>query len=230
MAKTVRIKWPPQKLRLIISGLTGQKILQFDWWVVIDEGYIIVKEFYLFLKFGHFLYCSKTAQIMWSASWSFCRIYVKKHNLSINCVCYDAIYLSCHLNYERLARYISVRRNKPIFIRTLCFYEKIWGSDSCTCALVHCIYSMTEYHRSIIWFRTSPLFQSKGEYSTTEGVSGANGHGDFCPFFNFRANNDSCFDSNTLSKIYSTALPHDNRGYELALIWYGGYEFVLIFS
>ena len=85
---------------------------------------------------------------------------------------------------------------------------------------------MTKGHKSFILFRTSPLFHSKGEYSTAEGLSSGNGHGDFCHFFNFRANNDSCFDLNTLSKIYSTALPHDNRGYELALILYGGYEFV----
>ena len=171
--------------------------------------------------------------------WSFCRISVKKHNLSINCVCYDAIYLSCHLSYKRLERYISVRRNKSRSIRTLYFCEKIRDLDSCTYALLHFMYSMNKYHTSIIWFRASPLFQSKGEYSTAEGVSGANGHGDFRPFFDFRANNDSCFDTNILSKIYSTPVYHMitedmswhwHRGYELALIWYGGYEFVLRFS
>ena len=53
MAKTARIKWPPQKWRawrLIISGLTGPKILKFDWWLVIDEDYIIVKEFLFISK------------------------------------------------------------------------------------------------------------------------------------------------------------------------------------
>ena len=118
------------------------------------------------------LFCSKKRKVLES----FWRISVKKHNLSINCVRCDAIYLSCHLSYERLERYISVRRNKSRSNRTLYFCEKIWGLDSCTYALVYCIYSMTKDHKSIIWFRTSPLFQSKGEYSTAEGVSGANGH------------------------------------------------------
>ena len=53
MAKTTRIKWPPQKWRarrLIISGLTGPKILKFDWWLVIDEDYIILKDSFLISK------------------------------------------------------------------------------------------------------------------------------------------------------------------------------------
>ena len=163
---------------------------------------------------------------MWFASYSFCRIYVKKHNRSISCIRYDAKNLLWHLTNDRLERYVPVRRNKSRSIWTLYFFEKRLGLDLCTYALVDCIYSMTKGHKSFILFRTSPLFHSKGEYSTAEGLSSGNGHGDFCHFFNFRANNDSCFDLNTLSKIYSTALPHDNRGYELALIWYGGYEFV----
>ena len=36
---------------LIISGLTGQKILQFYCWVVIDKDYILVKGFYFISKF-----------------------------------------------------------------------------------------------------------------------------------------------------------------------------------
>ena len=69
MSITARIKWPLKKWRLIISGLIGQKILQFDWCVVIDKDYIIIKEFlflskiwstYILLKnfsnyVGHFL-------------------------------------------------------------------------------------------------------------------------------------------------------------------------------
>ena len=51
MAKTARIKWLPQKMAcwgLVISGLTEQKILKFDWSVVIDVDYIIIKEFSIF--------------------------------------------------------------------------------------------------------------------------------------------------------------------------------------
>ena len=52
MTETAQIKYSPQNWRawcLIISGLTGQKILKFDWWVVIDVDYIIAKEFLNFL-------------------------------------------------------------------------------------------------------------------------------------------------------------------------------------
>ena len=54
MAKTAELKCLPPKmacLGLIISGLTGQKKLKFDWWVVIDEDYIIIKEFLFISKF-----------------------------------------------------------------------------------------------------------------------------------------------------------------------------------
>ena len=47
-AKTAQIKSSPQKLcawGIIISGLTGQNILKFDWWVVIDVEYRIAKDF-----------------------------------------------------------------------------------------------------------------------------------------------------------------------------------------
>ena len=50
MTKTARIKWPLVKWRLIISGLTGPKILKFDCWAVIDEDYIIIKEFLFISK------------------------------------------------------------------------------------------------------------------------------------------------------------------------------------
>ena len=48
MAEMAQIKSSPQNWRardLIISGLDKQKILKFDWWVVIDVAYIISKEF-----------------------------------------------------------------------------------------------------------------------------------------------------------------------------------------
>ena len=51
MAKTAQIKSSPQKCRAwghIISVLTGQNILKFDWWVVIDVDYRIAKEFFYF--------------------------------------------------------------------------------------------------------------------------------------------------------------------------------------
>ena len=47
MAKTTPIKSAPQNWRasgLVISGLAGQKILQFDWFVVTDVDYIMAKE------------------------------------------------------------------------------------------------------------------------------------------------------------------------------------------
>ena len=83
MAKTARIKWPLVKWRLIISGLTGPKILKFDWWVVIDEEYIIVKNFYLFLKLDQLLYCSKTARIKWVAFYYF--VFLSKQILFEQC-------------------------------------------------------------------------------------------------------------------------------------------------
>ena len=50
MAKTARIKWPPQKWRVEASLSQDRldKKIQFDWWVVIDVDYIIVKEFFFF--------------------------------------------------------------------------------------------------------------------------------------------------------------------------------------
>ena len=51
MAKTARINSSPQNWSawgLIISGLTEQKKLKFDWWVVIDVDYIIAKGFFIF--------------------------------------------------------------------------------------------------------------------------------------------------------------------------------------
>ena len=52
MAETGRIKSSPQKWctwELIILGLTGQKILKFDWWVFIDMEYILAKVSLIFL-------------------------------------------------------------------------------------------------------------------------------------------------------------------------------------
>ena len=46
MAETSRTKSSPQNWRargLIISEMTGQKKLKFDWWVVIDVDYRFAK-------------------------------------------------------------------------------------------------------------------------------------------------------------------------------------------
>ena len=61
MARTARIKSSPPKWcawGLVISGMTGQNILKFDWWVVIDMEYRIVK---VFLNF-YYLFNVFTAQ------------------------------------------------------------------------------------------------------------------------------------------------------------------------
>ena len=85
MAKTDQIKSPHQKWRawnLIILGLTLQKILKFNWWVFIDVESVIAKGFLKLLNFGQLIYCSKTARIRLTASYSR-KINIIKHHLRL---------------------------------------------------------------------------------------------------------------------------------------------------
>ena len=72
MAKMARLKWLPPKMAswgLIISGMTRQKIINFDKCLVIGEDCIIANFLNLFQHFGQLLYSSKPAWLKWVISY-----------------------------------------------------------------------------------------------------------------------------------------------------------------